>query len=267
MGELYIFGSTNTKVGLSTFDNVLWIASAILPVLIVFRILHQRLCRAPFDAFIALLSVVVIRDVVLALLHYGSRAYLVMWEASVPAIVIVHIGAAQRLLKSIAQLYPFTGKFACRLFGVCLLLALVGCCLGLPFEFRHFNAHEMLLRTTFLLQRLVDSAIASTLVLVALSLLWGPAPPKQPPRNIVLHTVLLTIYFGGYGSLFFIENLFKLGSAQVIERVQFSLVVFTYCIWATCLSSKGQQSEQWSGVEAVSLRRVSFTPTPTPAVD
>lgn len=251
-------------MGLSHFDQVLWIASAILPILIVARVIHQRLYTAPFDAFVWMLGFLVLRDVVLASLHYDSRPYIVTWEATVPLVVIFQLNTGLRALKSIAQLYPAAGKFGIRLFVLCVTLAGIGCCLGLPFEFRHFSAPEVFLRTTFVLQRLVDSAIAGTLILVAVFLMWCPAPPKRPPRNIVLHTVLLTLYFGGYGALFFFENLVKLGSAQVLERIQFSLVVFTYCVWATALSAHGQRGEGWSDVEVFSLERVNCSPGPMP---
>jgi hypothetical protein len=98
--------------------------------------------------------------------------------------------------------------------------------------------------------------MAGTLVFVALFLMRCPAPPKQPPSNMVLHTVLLSLYFGSYGALFFIENLFPLGAAQTLERAQFCLVVVLYTVWAACLSCKGQTSEEWPEIDVIVLDRI-----------
>jgi hypothetical protein len=203
-----------------------------------------------------MLGAVVLRDVVLASLRYDSRPYILVWEYTAPVLLFFQVNAALQALRSVARLYPRAGNFAVRLFLLCLALAIAACCLGLPFELRHFSTEEAFLRTAFLMQRLVDSTIAGTLILVDLFLICYPAPPKQPPFNIVLHTILLSLYFGGYAALFFLENLVPLGSVQTAERLQFSLVVLVYLTWARCLSSEGQRSHAWPDVEVILLDQV-----------
>jgi hypothetical protein len=44
-----------------------------------------------------------------------------------------------------------------------------------------------------------------------------------------MHTLLLSLYFTGYATLFLAENLAPLGAVATLERVQFGLVVlFVY---------------------------------------
>ncbi len=247
-------------VGLSTIDHVLWFLSAVLPILIIGRIVQQRLYRAPFDALALMLGVVVARDVLLACLRYDSHPYVLVWSYSLPVILVSQIYAGLQTLISVARLYPRFGRLAVLLFLTCLALTLAFCCVGLPFELHRLSGGEAVLRSFFLAQRWVDSSIAGTLILTSLFLMRSPAPPKQPPFNLVLHTTLLSIYFSGYAVLFFVENLTSLGSAQIFERAQFSLIVVLYLMWASCLSLKRQRPIAWKQIEAFSLRRV---PTPT----
>ena len=243
-------------MGLSTLDNLLWFLSAALPIVIIARIVHQRLYIAPFDAFVLMLGVVVARDVVLACLHYNSHPYVLVWAYSLPVILVSQIYAGLQTLISVARLYPRFGRLAVRLFATCLALTLAFCCVGLPFELHRLGGGEALLRSFFLVQRWVDSSLAGTLILASLFLMRSPAPPKQPPLNLVLHTTLLSIYFSGYAVLFLVENLTSLGSAQTFERVQFFLIVLLYLMWASRLSLKRQRLVAWKETEAILLRRV-----------
>lgn len=236
---------------------MLWLASAILPVLIIGRIIHQRLYAPPFDAFVLMLGVVIGRDVVLASLHYDSHPYIIVWEFSLPVVLVSQIYAGLQTLIAVARLYPRFGAFTVRLFLACLTLTVACCCLGLPFELHRLGGEEAFLRSFFLAQRWVDSSIAGTLILTSLFLMRRPAPPRQPSANLILHTTLLSVYFTGYAALFFFENLVPLGAMQVMERVQFSLVVLLYAIWTIRLSLKRQRTGLWTEVDAILLRKVN----------
>ncbi len=243
-------------MGLSHFDQVLWFASAALAAVIIGRIIHQHLFVPPLMTFALMLGAVVVRDVALSIPRYDSHAYVLAWEWSLPPLMAVQAWTGLDTLRSVARLYPTIGKFAVRLFLVCLAITVAGCCLGLPFELHRMAGQEELLRMLFLLQRWVDSWIAGTLILVAVFFVHFPAPLKRPPRNLVIHTVLLSLYFSGYAVLFFAENLAPLGGVQTMERVQFSLVVLLYAFWASCLSAKGQNSEPWPKIDVILLKGV-----------
>lgn len=244
------------RVGLSVLDTLLWFASAVTPIVIIGRVIHERLYTKPFAAFVWMLAIGFLRDGALAALHYGSHLYVLVWQISLPILLILQLYAGFATLNSVARLYRRFGNFVTRLCLLCLVLTLISCCVILPFELHHFDGDEVILRALFLAQRWVATSVTGTLSLVALFLLRSPAPPKQPPQNLVRHTILLTLYFGGYSFLFFVENVVSLGAAQLLERLQFTFVIVLYVLWATCLSRKGQRSDAWADVTAISFRRM-----------
>ncbi len=204
-----------------------------------------------------MLGVVLVRDGVMSIPRYNTHAYTVAWEWSLPILLAAQIWAGLDTLKAVARLYPKIGNFAVRLFLLCLAITAVVCCLGLPLELHRLKGQEALLRTLFLLQRSVDSWMAGTLILVAVFFARFPAPLKQPPRNLVLHSILLSAYFSGYGLLFFAENLAPLGGISFFEHLQIVLLVLLYAVWATCLSRRGETSEPWPEVDVVVLRSIA----------
>jgi hypothetical protein len=201
-----------------------------------------------------MLGVVLVRDGVVSIPTYNTHAYAMAWAWTLPALLAAQVWAGLDTLKAVARLYPKIGRFAVRLFFVCLAITVGVCCLGLPFEIHRLKGEEAALRALFLLHRSVDSWIAGTLVLVAVFFARFPAPLKQPPRNLVLHTILLSLYFGGYAALFFVENLASLGSVVVAERLEFILIIGLYSAWAMCLSKKGETSEPWPEIDVMVLR-------------
>lgn len=245
---------------LPSFNQFISFLSAALAVVIVLRIVRQHLLVAPYKAFAVMLGVIVLRDVAVSIPPYTSPAYSAVWALTLPFLLVAHVWAALETLRAVAQLYPKIGNFAVRLFFACLIATIVVCCLGLPFELHRMTGQERLLREVFLVHRSVDSWVAGTLLLVAAFFARFPAPLKQPPRNLVLHTMLLTCYFGGYGVLFFAENLAQLGAVAVVERLQLSFVVVLYAIWAIGLSARGQQSEPWPEIDVILLE--SLEPRP-----
>jgi hypothetical protein len=244
-------------VGLSYWDRILWVASAVLAGLVIWRIIQQRLFASPFRALGAMLGVVLIRDGIVSIPVYNTHAYAVVWAWTLPVLLAAQVWAGLDTLKAVARLYPKIGRFAVRLFLTCLVITVAVCCLGLPFELHRLSDEDAALRALFLLHRSVDSWIAGTLILVAVFFARFPAPLKQPPRNLVLHTILLSLYFSGYAALFFTENLMSLGSAVLVERLQFILVVALYAVWAAGLSKSGENSEPWPEIDVLVLRTLA----------
>jgi hypothetical protein len=204
-----------------------------------------------------MLGVVLVRDGIVSIPAYDTHGYAVAWAWTLPALLAAQVWAGLDTLKAVARLYPKIGRFAIRLFLVCLATTVAVCCLGLPFELHRLQDEDAALRALFLLHRLVDSWIAGTLILVAVFFARFPAPLKQPPRNLVLHTILLSLYFAGYAGLFFAENLAPLGSAVFFERVQFVLVAVLYSTWAAGLSKNGETSEPWPEIDVMTLRTLA----------
>lgn len=244
-------------MGLSYFDEILWIATSALAGLAIWRIIQLRLFASPFRSLGVMLGIVLLRDGVVSIPSYNTHAYAVAWGWTLPVLLVAQVWAGADTLRAVARLYPKIGRFALRLFVVCLTITVVVCCLGLPFELHRLKGDEAVLRTLFLLHRSVDSWIAGTLALVAVFFARFPAPMKQPPRNLVVHTILLTLYFGGYAALFFVENLASLGAVVLAERLQFGLVVALYSAWAICLSKRGQTSEPWPDIDVVVLKSLA----------
>ncbi len=200
-----------------------------------------------------MLLIVLLRDLLLLIPRYYTHAYAVLWECSLPTLLAAQIWAALDTLRAVARLYPKMGNFVIRIFFVCLLITVIVCCVSLPFELRRLTGDEAVLRTFFLVHRCVDGWIGGTLILLALFFARSPAPLNQPPHNLVLHTVLLSIYFSGYGILFAAENLARLGSVAILERIQVMLVLLLYGAWAVGLSKSGEKSEAWPQLEIIVL--------------
>jgi len=243
-------------VDLSRFDQVLWLASALLAAAIIALILPRRLFELPLSSFAWMRGIGLMRDALLSVPHYTTHAYTVIWESSLPTLLAAQVWAALDTLRAVARLYPGIGKLAVRIFLACLAITVTVCCLSLPFELHRLTGGETLLRSLFLLQRCVDGWIAGTLILVAIFFARFPSPSTPPPRNLVLHTVLLSIYFSGYAVLFVAENLAALGAVLTLERIQFVLVVLLYAIWVASLSKSGERSEPWPQTDVILLKTV-----------
>ena len=241
-------------VGLLPLDRILWFVSSVLAGVVIWRLIQLALLSRPFKALALMLATVLLRDLTLLLIPYHSHSYTLAWECTLPIVLVMQMWAGYETLRAVAELYPKLGGLAIRLFLVCLSITVAGCSLGLPFELHRIAGDEIFLRSLFLLQRWVDSWIAGTLILVALFFMRFPAPAKQPPRNLVIHTVLLAVYFAGYSVLFFMENLVPLGSAEISERLQLSLIMLLYILWATCLSVKGQNIEPWPQIDVIAIK-------------
>jgi hypothetical protein len=242
-------------VGVPVYQ-ILWLASAVLAAAVIARIFHQRLFLTPLKTFAFMLGVVLLRDVILSVPGYDTHAYTAAWEWTLPAVLVAQIWVGFDTLKAVARLYPKIGNFAVGLFLICLAITVAVCCAGLPFELYRLHGHEALLRALFLLHRSVDSWIAGTLILVAAFFACFPAPLKQPPRNLVLHITLLSLYFGGYAVLFFAENLAPLGAMAFLEHLQFIFVVLLYAAWTIFLSKRGEATEPWPRVDVMVFRRL-----------
>ena len=241
-------------MNLTLFDQTLRVLSIVLAAAILYRIINQRLFTSPLSSFAAMLGVVLARDAAVSIPRYDSHAYTLVWEVSLPVLLLAQLWAGLDTIRAIARLYVTFGNFATRLYVCCLGFSVVICSGALPWELGRVNGQEAALRELFLLQRCVDSLIAGTLTLVSAFLLRHLAPPRRPPRNLVVHTVLLSMYFAGYSGLFFAENLAVLGGAAMAERIQFVLIVLLYFDWACALSQEGAPSEPWPQVDVVVLQ-------------
>jgi hypothetical protein len=241
-------------VGPHIFDQTLRFLSIVLAAAIVYRIIQQQLFTSPLSSFALMLGVVLARDAAVSIPKYDSHAYTLVWEVSLPVLLLAQVWAGLDTLRAIARLYVTFGDFIVRLYLCCLGASVVICSATLPWELSRVNGQEAALRELFLLQRCVDSLIAGTLILASAFLLRHLAPPRRPPRNLILHTLLLSLYFAGYSGLFFAENLAVLGGAATVERTQFVLIVLLYSAWACSLSSEGAPSEPWPKVDVVVLQ-------------
>lgn len=243
-------------MGLTAFDQTLRVLSIAFAAAVIYRIIQQRIFAPPLNSLAAMLGVVLARDAVVSIPPYDSHAYTVAWEITLPILLCAQIWAGFDALRAIAGIYTSFGSLIVRLYAVCLGVSTALCCLSFPFELRRVTGAEALLRELFLMQRCTDSCIAGTLTLAALFLAVHRAPSKRPPRNLVLHTILLSLYFGGYAALFLVENLTVLGGAALFERAQFVLIVVVYASWACGLSREGARSEPWPEIDVFLLRTI-----------
>lgn len=244
------------RVGLTAFDQTLRLLSIALAAAVIYRIFQQRILAAPLGSLAAMLGVVLARDAVVSIPRYDTHAYAVAWEATLPILLAAQVWAGFDTLRATARIYRAFGNFAVRLYTTSLVLSITLCCVSFPFELRRLSGPEAFLRDLFLLQRGTDTCIAGTLMLAAVFLALRRAPPNRPSRNLVLHTILLSLYFGGYAALFLAENVTALGGAAMFERVQFVLIILVYAAWASGLSKQGAGSEPWPVVDVFLLRTI-----------
>src|SRR4029079_182352 len=105
----------------------------------------------PFRALAVLLGVVLVRDGVVSIPAYDTRAYSVAWAWTLPFLLAAQLWAGWDTLKAVARLYPKIGRFAVRLFLACLAITVAVCCVALPFALPRLLAGEARLRGPFLL--------------------------------------------------------------------------------------------------------------------
>lgn len=245
---------------LTVLDRILRFISVALEIAVLLRIAQQRLLISPLRSVALMIAVVLARDIVVSIPDYSSQAYAVAWEWTLPPLLAVQVWAGLDNLRAVARLYPEFGRFAVRLYVACLAISATVCSLMIPFELRRVSGSEALLRMLFLSQRCIDTWIAGTLILGSMFLVWAPAPANKPRRNLVLNTILLSAYFGGYGLLFLVENLTPLGGAVLAERAQFVLVILVYAAWTIGLSKSGETSEPWPRIDVFLLRAMAAVP-------
>jgi hypothetical protein len=65
-----------------------------------------------------MLVIVLARDIVLSVPHYKTHAYAVVWEWTLPALLIAQAWAGLDTLRAVARLYPKIGKLAARIFSI-----------------------------------------------------------------------------------------------------------------------------------------------------
>ena len=243
---------------LSRIYEILRYLSIFAPLLIFVRLSSQRLLRTrPYTAFLAMLSVGLLRDVILLVpSDYHSHSYALAWGITLPVLLLAQAAAAVSTYAAIANLYTNIGRFAVRLFEGSLIVTAVCCCAGLPFELRHMTGDELWIRSLFLLDRWISSLIAGGLILAVAYLARFPRPLKVMPSNLILHTTLLCVYFGSYSIVPFVLNLVPLGEALWVQAALLATVLALYALWALRLSTAGERTELWPEMDARTLERI-----------
>ena len=236
-------------MGLTALDELLWLGTALASATLVARLLCGRLVASPLTGLAVMLTAGLIRDFILLLPPYASHLYAITWEATLIPMLAAQSWAAILVLRSIAALYPKISSFAARLFATFFGATAVACCSGLYFETRFLAGNELLLRSCFLLDRWVHSLLAGTLILTMLFFAYFPSPVRKRPRNLLGHTLLLTLYFSTYAIYFIAENLAPLGNMTALEHVKSAFVIALYVAWLCAISPAGKEVEPWPTVE------------------
>jgi hypothetical protein len=220
--------------------------STFLPLLLLARLFQQGLWKVrPYSALGVFLLVDLARDLALLLPPYDSHPYTLIWEATLPVLLLAQIGAGVATYAAITELYPKIGPFAVKLFAACLILACLAGLVLLPFEVKRIGADEAPVRVFILVQRWVATLLAGGLVLAVLFLARFPRPLKKMPRNIMTHTACIALYFASYALLYAIKNLKSMHGAQWAAQGQLGFVCVLYLAWTVGLSKAGQASEPW----------------------
>ena len=225
--------------------------SILASIALLLRLVREKLWRIrPFSGLSAFLLINILRDLALLKPNYETHAYAVLWEETLPILLLAQIVAGIENYYAIANLYPGIGNFARRLFFACITAALIAGLLILPIELHRLGAEEPQLRMLFLSQRWTASLLAGALLMAVLFLSRYPAPLKRMPRNIRVHTACLALYFTSYAVLYTLENMAPLGSMVWAELGQLALVVLIYAAWTAGLARAGQESEPWPAPDA-----------------
>lgn len=229
--------------------QALWYASPVLSLCVLHRLWRERLRSITYEGFAIMLVVGIARDVVLMNAPFESRLYSQLWAATLPLALVSQAVAALGTYAAIARLYPKLGRFGVGVFLGALVLTAVASCIVVPFETRRMTGGETMLRTLFALDRWIHTLIAGALLLAVAFLARYPRPLKRMPRNLVVHTWLLSAFFSVYAVLPFVLNLVPLGGAPAAQAIA-SLLVLAICVgWIFGLSAEGEATEPWPAVD------------------
>lgn len=221
------------------------------------RLLQQRLfLKLPFLALGSMLLLSAVRDLVLLAVPYESHLYAVLWEWTLPPLLLAHSWAAFSAYQRLTGLYPKLGDFVSGLLATCLAAAVIICCVLTPFETPRIGGNELILRTMFLLYRWVDTICAGALLLAVVFFSRLPSPLKRPPRNVLLHAVLLALYLSAHAITCFAENLAPLGASELIENLYFVSASALCAVWICAMRAEGEESVRWPLLNAAIATRI-----------
>lgn len=254
--RIFLSLETTYLVQLTFVDQLLWVGTAVTSATLLLRLVLGRLLAPPLNGFAVMLAAGLLRDVILLIPQFASHSYAVSWEVTLLPVLAAQSWAAFLVLRSIAGLYPKISSFAVRLFWTFFGVTALVCCAGLYFETRLLAGNEAILRTCFLFDRWVHSLLAGTLVLTMAFFACFPTPVQKRPRNLVNHTLLLSLYFSAYAVYFIAENLAPLGAMMALEYIRSTLAIGLYLTWLCVLSPAGQQIKPWPTAEPALLETV-----------
>jgi hypothetical protein len=179
-------------------ERVLWVASLLAEVLVVLRLLHERLLRR-FPLFSLFLAAEVICSIVLMQTDIKSRSYAEAFRICTLIMTIFRLGVAAELYERICAHFPGIGGFRVAMAGVFVLMA------GLitAFTFRpHLVNQWAFPQTIVVVVQRFQSEILAGVFLLTWIFLHSILSIRQPFRpNVLNHWRLTTIYFGVSGAI------------------------------------------------------------------
>jgi hypothetical protein len=205
-------------------EDILWLANTVGYVAVAIRIVGARLARV-YPGFFVYVVFRVLRSGVLRLLNPSASAYGWMWLYTEPLVWIL-FGYATFELSAIALrdyrgLASLSRKTLLAGLSVCLVASLA----TLVVDLSQSRGDFPLLLAANLARRAIWSTLTLYLLLLAGFLLWFPVPIS---RNLLLHTVLLSLYSLAGTATLFVRNL--LGPSVVSPVSTALLAVYGLCL-------------------------------------
>ena len=227
-------------------DSLLWAVTAALPLLVVVRLAQVRLLtRAPYDGLAAFCLTVTVTDILHFWLPTSTARYTDLWEATLPAVLCAHVFVCVRSYQAIVALYPKIGRWAHAVFLLCAGVAGLLTLIGVPWELAHIQGAESGVRIWILILHFTDGICGGALVLLVLYFSRYPKPLQTLPRNLLVHTTLITSYFVSYSLIALLKNFTSLTDAtmQTVHRAHFGFIAALYVAWLFGVSRRGENAE------------------------
>jgi hypothetical protein len=230
--------------GPGLFEQIVWYATIALHSLVLWRFLRFRLAGR-YPAIFALLVMQLARSAWLTQYLYSAEAFLKHLNHygftilfTEPVLIAARAAAVFELTGAVLHAYRGLRVLSRGALGVGLLVSL-GVSLAVhSSEFDFSNEPAFWLRVVYLTETTVYSTLLVFLLLLALFVLYHPAPIR---RNLLAHGVGFTVYMISSAAAVWLRNQDATQWTRTASTLRLIFAVGGLAVWAWLLSPRGEE--------------------------
>ena len=217
-------------------ETLLWSADLLTRVAVVWRIWSLGISRN-YRWFVAFWVFSIARTLALFSFSPRSWTYYYIWIYTQPVLWLLAILVVLELFRRILQKYQGLQSASHTFFlgtsAIAVLVSVVAVALA--------SGSPQLLSHHFML---IERGVYSTLSLLLIGLVgfvwWFPIPVA---RNLVLHVLTYTVFFGSMSISIVARNLLGTEAASMTNLIRFAITITCQLVWIFLLSRQGEDVE------------------------